>query len=157
MGMSSNNFPAVMRAEFLWEGKYCNVADDPGGPTNMGITIATLSHELGRKATIADVKNLSVELAIEIYRKKFWNTIDGDALPDGVDLIAMDIAVNSGPGRALQWLEKTKNLHPIERIHVLDKMRLGFWRGLPIFRKFGVGWARRETDILARALRMAKA
>jgi lysozyme family protein len=141
----------------LWEGGFVSLRSDPGGPTNLGITIATLSHELGRKATIADVKNLSIPTATEIYRKKFWNTIDGDALPNGVDLIAMDIAVNSGPGRALQWLSQTANLHPVERIKALDKLRVGFWRALRTFPVFGKGWLRRETDILARALRMAGA
>jgi lysozyme family protein len=155
--MSSSNFAAVIRVVLQWEGGYVNNLHDRGGPTNLGVTIATLSHELGRKATIADVKNLSIQTATEIYRKKFWNTIDGDALPDGVDLIAMDIAVNSGPGRALQWLSQTANMHPVERIKALDKLRVGFWRGLPIFRVFGKGWLRRETDILARALNMAKA
>jgi lysozyme family protein len=142
-----------------WEGgsTYTNNPKDPGGPTKYGITIATLSHDLGRKATIGEVANMTIETASAIYRKKFWNTIDGDRLANGVDMIAFDIAVNSGPGRALNWLSATYALsnNPRSRIMALDKMRRGFWRHLGIFPFFGKGWFRRENDVFSNATQLA--
>ena len=104
--MAAVNFDSCLARTLKFEGGYVNNPHDPGGPTNMGITIATLSHELGRAATIAEVKTMSRATAATIYRKKYWNLINGDKLPRGVDLLAFDIAVNSGIGRVLPWLQK---------------------------------------------------
>lgn len=144
-----DNFGRALAFALQFEGGYVNHPRDPGGPTNMGITIATLSHELGRRATISDVRNITREQAASIYRKKYWNAINGDALPAGVDMLAFDIAVNSGVGRALQWLEATKALQPRPRVEALDKRRVGFYRALRTFPTFGKGWLRRETAAFA--------
>lgn len=148
------NFDQALRFTLQYEGGYVNNPHDPGGPTNLGITIATLSHELGRKASVAEVKALTVAGVAPIYRKKFWNLVDGDGLPGGVDLMLFDIAVNMGSGRALRWGEATAYLNPIARITALDRLRCGFWRGLRTFPVFGKGWLRRETACLALAYRM---
>ena len=155
-----DNFAACLALTLKFEGGYVNNPRDPGGPTNMGITIATLSHELGRAATISDVMNLSRTpegraLVESIYRKKFWNLIGGDTLPMGVDAMLFDIAVNSGPGRALQW--SMPGLQTIVRIHALDSRRRSFWRSLKTFVTFGHGWNARENTLLAAALKMAGA
>lgn len=146
------NFPVALKLVLKYEGGYVNHPRDPGGPTNMGITIATLSHELGRRASISEVKNLSKEMAGDIYRKKYWHTISGDTLPSGVDVLAFDIAVNSGPGRALQWLKECRNMSPAKQVEYLDKRRCGFYRALRTFSVFGRGWMARENDIHAHAL-----
>lgn len=150
-----DNFNFCLALTLRFEGGYVNNPRDPGGPTNRGITQATLSHELGRKATIAEVRNLTVEQAGAIYRKKFWNLIDGDTLPLGVDAMLFDIAVNSGPGRALAWAGDSANLALVPRIRALDKRRRSFWRSLRTFATFGGGWMNRENTLLAAALKMA--
>ncbi len=149
------NFGRAFTFSLAYEGGYSDNPKDPGGPTNFGVTIATLSHELGRRATRTDVRNLTRAAVQPIYFKKFWNVVDADALPAGVDLLAFDIAVNAGPGRALRFLDQTRNLRPVERIEALDKLRMGFWRGLRIWRHFGRGWTRREAACLALARKMA--
>lgn len=151
------NFDACLKFTLSFEGGYVNHPSDPGGATKYGITRATLSHDLGRAATIADVKNLSAARAAAIYRKKYWNLIGGDDLPAGVDLIAFDIAVNSGPGLALQWLGLTKKLTPPARVAWLHDRRMKFYRGLKTFATFGKGWTRRENACFALASQMAGA
>lgn len=49
------------------EGGFIDHPDDVGGPTNMGITMPTLSRWLGRKATIDDIRNLDRQTTIAIY------------------------------------------------------------------------------------------
>ena len=151
--MAASNFQNCLTFTLHYEGGFTNNPRDPGGPTNLGVTIATLSHELGRAATIAEVRALTPATATPIYRKKFWNLIDGDGLPAGVDLITFDIAVNNGPGRALRWLDETANTAPRDRILALHKFRVGFWRSLPIFATFAGRWMKRETACLAAALK----
>lgn len=152
-----DNFDACLKFTLAYEGGYVNHPADPGGATKYGITRATLSHELGRAATIADVKNLTIARAGAIYRKKYWALIGGDALPAGVDLMGFDIAVNSGPGLALQWLGLTKQLPAPERVAWLHDRRMRFYRGLKTFSTFGKGWTRRETACFAVASQMAGA
>ena len=150
-----DNFEVCLALTLGYEGGYVNHPRDPGGPTNMGVTIATLSHELGRQATVADVKALTRETAAAIYRKKYWNLVGGDALPRGVDALLFDIAVNSGPGRALAWDNAFCTLAPMARIHALDARRRSFYRSLPIFNVFGRGWMARENNMFEHALAMA--
>jgi lysozyme family protein len=144
-------FEECLAFTLQWEGGYVDHPRDPGGPTNRGITIATLSHELGRRATRADVAMLTNSVAAAIYRKKYWATIDGDNLPVGVDLMAFDIAVNMGPGCALRWIAETALLKPADRILRFDTLRCRHWRALRIFPVFSRGWLRRERACLSAA------
>lgn len=151
------NFDEALKLTLRYEGGFANDPHDPGGATNFGITIATLSHELGRRATVTDVRNMSVETAASIYRKKYWGVVGADALPSGVDALAFDIAVNSGPGLALRWLEQSAKLPPKPRIEFLDAKRRSFYRGLRTFWRFGRGWLARENDLRSHALALADA
>ena len=150
------NFQTALDLTLKYEGGFVNDPHDPGGATNMGITIATLSHELGRQATVSEVRNLSKTTAANIYRKKYWNVVGGDALPHGVDILAFDIAVNSGPGRALSWLSLVKNKPVSEQIAILDAKRRSFYQGLKTFWRFGRGWMAREKDLFGHALALAE-
>ena len=76
------------------------------GPTNHGITLATLTHWRGVSCTAEDVQNLSLAEAATIYRALYWRPVDGDALPAGVDLITFDASVNQGPGTAARMLQR---------------------------------------------------
>ena len=88
------------------EGGYVNHKADRGGATNYGITQATLSIWLGRPATIQDVKNLTKETAAKIYKKNYYYNPKIDLLPDEIEPILFDVAVNSGPGRAIRMLQQ---------------------------------------------------
>lgn len=155
--MSAPNYARCIAFTLQYEGGFVDNPHDPGGPTCEGITQVTLSHELGRKATVTEVRALRPNLPIvqSIYRKKYWNLIEGDELPFGVDLMAFDIAVNMGPRRAMEWLDETKTLLPLARIHKLHDLRMGFWKHLAIWSHFGKGWTRREVACFAFACNMA--
>ena len=152
--MAARNFDAILSAVLQFEGGFVNDPRDPGGATNRGITQRTLSQRLGRKATVTEVRNLSRETAADIYRKLYWDAIGGDTLAAGVDALAMDIAVNSGVGRASQWLRDSANLPRGDRIRWLDRRRRSFWRSLKTFAFYGKGWMRRENAMLALALKL---
>jgi hypothetical protein len=97
--MAASNFDKCFKFILQFEGGFTNDPKDPGGPTNLGITQATLSAFIGRQATIAEVKALTPAKAAPIYRGKFWDHVNGDNLPVGIDLAVFDFGVHSGPSR----------------------------------------------------------
>lgn len=171
--MASDNFDEVMEHIFRSEGGWSDHADDPGGATNLGITIGTLSDYRGRKVTKDEVRALTRAEAMEIYRKNYWLPSSCDHLPAGVDFCVMDAAVNSGPGRAAKWLQRAvgakadgkigaKTLAAVETVPsatTIERMcddRLAFLKGLAHWRSFGRGWSNRVSSVRAAALAMAR-
>lgn len=91
------------------EGGYVNNAADRGGPTNYGITQKTLGAYLGRPATVADVQNLTVDTAKAIYSANYYTGPKINQLPDLIQPVMLDAAVNSGPGQSIKWLQQVLN------------------------------------------------
>jgi lysozyme family protein len=104
--MARKNFAACMAEIFAHEGGYVDHPKDPGGATNMGIMIGTLRDWRGGPVTKEDVRSLTKREAETIYRARYWNWVRGDDLRTGVDLVALDPAVNSGVRRGVQWLQR---------------------------------------------------
>lgn len=150
------NFDACLRFTLQYEGLFSNHPRDPGSATMMGITRATLSRWRGRPVTVSEVRNLKRDEAAAIYRAWYWDAVGGDALPLGVDLMAFDIAVNMGPGRALTWLAETKNMAPYDRDDSMAVRRLLFWKRLKTWATFGRGWSARGRACQIEANRMQR-
>jgi len=159
-----------MAEVFKHEGGYVDHPRDPGGATNLGITHLTLAAHRGRKVTKADVKALGKQEAENIYRKSYWAKVHGDHLPYGLDLVAMDGAVNSGPSRGAKWLQRGVGAkadgkiggQTIEAARAADvgaieracDARMSFLRGLKHWGTFGKGWSRRVASVEAVGTRM---
>lgn len=87
------------------EGGYVGNPADPGGPTNTGVTLATLrqwSDDPGLGA--AQVEDMRLRTARAIYRSLYWNPLRADALPCGVDLMVFAMGVNAGIWRSARLL-----------------------------------------------------
>ena len=56
-----------------WEGVFANVAGDRGGATNKGITIATFRSVSGCNKTVEDLKRMTDEQWMTIFKKYFWD------------------------------------------------------------------------------------
>lgn len=172
------NFPSIMSETKKWEGGYVNHPRDPGGATNLGITQATLDAERNRNPAAglpSDVINLTTAQAADIYRRSYWDAVQGDKLPSGLDHVAFDGAVNSGPRRGAKWLQIGVGASPDGKIGLRTLSRAtaltadargqaitkacdarrGFLRGLRTFGTFGRGWMRRVNGVEAHAHRLA--
>lgn len=169
--MAQASFAPALKLILKHEGGYVDHPLDPGGATNRGITRATLAGYRGRPVSKAEVMALSEREAGAIYRKLYWNAISADELPAGVDLVVFDAAVNSGPGRAVRWLQIALGVAPDgvigprtisaagqadanKLIRAFSRQRLGFLQRLSTWPTFGRGWSRRvrETEIAALAM-----
>lgn len=141
------NFAKSLKLVLKYEGGYVNHPDDPGGPTNKGVTLATFRRYVKKGGTVADLQAITDAQVATVYRKQYWNAVDGDGLPSGVDFAVFDYAVNSGPGRA-----KKVSGGSIDEI---CNKRLAFMKSLKTWKTFGKGWAARVADVRKNAHVMA--
>jgi lysozyme family protein len=89
------------------EGGYVNHPADRGGPTNKGITQKTYDdYRTRRSLGRMPVVSISGEEIADIYRTQYWQRAACDNLPEPVDMVIFDAAVNSGPKQAVKWLQR---------------------------------------------------
>lgn len=92
------------------EGGFVNHPDDKGGPTNFGITQAVLAAYRNKIVTVADVKNLTLDEAKEIYKALYWNEIQLDKIDSQLIAdVVFDQAVNRGNRTAIKNLQESYN------------------------------------------------
>jgi peptidoglycan L-alanyl-D-glutamate endopeptidase CwlK len=164
-----SHFSRVQPIIDKWEGGYVDHPEDPGGATNMGITLATLSRWRGRPAGKAEVKALTRAEAWQIMKTNYYEIVRGDDLPLPVCVAVHNAAVLHGPDRSGRFLQAAIARQGIgididgaigsETLQALaraDKRRLladffsiqeQFLRGLRHFPTFGKGWMNRLEDI----------
>jgi len=158
------NFEACLKYLLQHEGGFVNHPSDPGSMTNLGITKAVWEEWTGHKVDEAAMRKLTVADVTPLYKRKYWDKVRGDELPSGVDYCVFDAAVNSGPGRAVKWLQEAvgvvadgalgpKTLAAVAAADdqaTIDKYnatRLKFLQALPTWAVFGRGWGIRVADV----------
>jgi lysozyme family protein len=142
------------------EGGYSNDPDDAGGPTKYGITIADVRKYIKKDATAEDVKALTEDEAKVIYKQRYWDALNCDNLPSGVDYTCFDYGVNSGIGRPKVALNKFKDKTGADLINAINDERMDFLKGLvskkPSQQKFMKGWTARVNSVRSKSLDLAK-
>jgi len=172
--MARSNADRAIAEVLKHEAGYVDHPLDPGGCTNKGITIATYRAHIDPRGTCADLRRLSTEQAVRVYRAEYWDRVSGDALPAGVDLAVFDFGVNSGPRRAARFLQRQvgafddgiigpKTLSAIGShdpalvVKRLCNARLAWLQTLGTWPAFGRGWTRRVSAVKASGLQLAAA
>jgi uncharacterized protein (TIGR02594 family) len=159
------------------EGGWTDDPYDPGGPTNLGITLSVYAAYLGRSLVIenraellAALRGLTPELARDIYITRYWRPSSCPALPPALAILHFDTAVNHGVGNAIRFLQTALGVDvdgeigPItlgaaarsnmtEVLQTYAELRRERYRALPHFWRFGRGWLRRVDATLALARR----
>lgn len=156
------------------EGGFVNHPADPGGATNRGVTIGTL-RKLGidkdgdGDSDLADLKALTEADAAKVFKRFYADAVQADLLPRGVDYAVTDFAVNSGPVRAAQHLQRALGVEadghigpktiaaaakadPAKVIEAVCASRLAFMRQLSAWATFGKGWSARVAECRRLAL-----
>lgn len=88
------------------EGGFSNDPADHGGPTNMGITQATLSAWRGHPVSVQDVRDLQPAEARSIYEKRYLKDPHIDMIPhEQLRELILDIGVLSGPTTGIKLLQ----------------------------------------------------
>jgi len=108
-----NRFDACLAAVTKLEGGTSNHPADKGGLTMAGVTQATYDAYRRRKGLPPRPVTQSTRTErADIYRSQYWTPVRGDALPPPLDLVIFDMAVNSGPERAIKTLQRVLGVTP---------------------------------------------
>lgn len=110
-----------------WEKGFVNHPNDRGGPTNFGISLDVYSHFLGRPATVEDIRQMPRAHAVAIYRSHYWDQPGITMLPEAVQPVLFDMAVNLGPGTAVRLLQQALDDlgRPVQVDGVIGKITSG--------------------------------
>ena len=156
--MPDMSFRAALAQVLRHEGGYVNDPRDPGGETRYGISKRSYPAE--------DIKNLTLARAGEIYRRDFWDRCRCDEMPPAIRMHLFDAAVNSGPVRAIRWLQEAARVErdgvigpitireawaadPVALVARYNGLRLDYLTDLRGWASFGRGWTRRvATNLL---------
>jgi uncharacterized protein (TIGR02594 family) len=157
------------------EGGYDEDPYDPGGPTNLGITLAEFVRDKGVQLTSdnfaamkAELKAIPRDTVRRIYHDNYWQAAACPELPPGLALFHFDAAVNQGVAGAARMLQQAVGSevdgeigpltlaavasHPVdEALAAYAEVRRQRYRALPTFWRFGKGWLSRVDTTLALA------
>ena len=149
------------------EGGYVNHPRDPGGATNKGViqrTYDSYNRQHGRPRK--PVKQITDAEVAAIYEANYWKPTGGK-LPIGMDYVAFDAGVNSGPRQGNKWLQRALKVsadgkigpqtiaaaeghgNPTQVVKDACGRRMAFLRGLRHWGTFKKGWTRRVTEVEA--------
>ncbi len=145
------------------EGGWSNHRQDPGGLTKYGIS--------QRAYPNINIELLTLPQAKQLYHRDYWVPIRGDLLPPGLDLLALDSAINQGATTAILLLQKALGIKsdgqigPVTLNHAIRAMPQGleafaaeralryeFNRNEEVF---GRGWYRRLLRMHRRSWQLA--
>lgn len=136
------------------EGGYVNNPADPGGPTNFGITLKTLSDWRGVACTAVDVQVLKVEEAYQIYEAIYAKPFNSWQQHIELYALLVDSAVQHGVVRVQGWLGSitvtTTDPQPVYKLFL--RKRLQFYGEIitshPTNAVFAKGWLRRLSEFI---------
>ena len=112
------SFETAIEKTLRHEGGFVDHPSDPGGATHHGISLRFLratgelaAHDADGDGDLDadDIKALSRDQAVALYRKHFWDKHGYGRLPPGIGGKLFDLAVNMGPRQAHRLVQRACN------------------------------------------------
>lgn len=165
-------FETALAHVLQMEGGWTEDPYDPGGPTNFGITLATLAAHRNVRVEAASFAELKQSLrqipaaqVRQIYLERYWRPAKADALAPAIALMHFDAAVNHGAGTAARILQEAAGVtidgeigpetigacSVMPAAQILERyaaIRRARYRALGHFWRFGRGWLARVDRTL---------
>ena len=172
--MAAGNFARILEQVLQIEGGVSDrpIDQDPGLLTNRGVTQAVYDQWRGLKnLPPKSVREITVQEVTAIFKANYWQPIQGDKLPGGIDYATFDFAVNSGSAQAVKDLQRVLGctadgivgIATLEALAVADlpetinaycDRRLAFMKKLKNWRHNKNGWTARVSHVRAQSLAM---
>lgn len=170
-------FDAAFKVLIGEEGGFQKQYNDPGNWTGGKVGAGTL---VGTKYGIAahahpklDIASLTLDQAKQIYFDAYWTPTCCHLMPGPLALVHFDAAVNSGPTRAMIWLQGALGVtadgkwgpvteaalerasgHGSDLLQKMLTQRVAFLARLPGWSSFALGWCERIVALPFRAMTM---
>lgn len=163
------NYKELVPFILRWEGGFTNNKNDRGGWTCKGITLATFRSVYGASKTPNDLKYITNEQWMYIFKKLFWDKCKADQIEDqSVANMLVDWAWNAGavnPIKALQrcvgvtadgivgsrTLAAVNSRSPLSLFGQLREKRIAYYKSIaandPKQKVFLKGWLNRVNHI----------
>lgn len=137
-----------------------------GGKVGVGVNKGTKYGISAARYPTLDIINLTLEQAKALYLRDFWGPAGCDAVPDKLKYNVFNTAVNSGPARAVMFLQQATGEvvdgilgpHTLQAVQAFDAERLSArfngWRldflndNPALWALYGRGWSQRIADEL---------
>ena len=97
----ASKFGQIIKLILRNEGGYSNDPRDRGGETKYGIS--------KRNHPEVDIKNLTIDGAMDIYRRLYWTPSKAEKLMPELRYSYFDMVVNAGQGNAVKILQRACN------------------------------------------------
>jgi lysozyme family protein len=145
--------------------------DGRKGSTMLGVTQHNWETHVGHQVTHDQMRKLTPADVEPLYKKKYWDVVQGDKLPNGIDYLVFDMGVNAGPGRSIKLLQAAVGTTPdgglgpitlaavwsADPVVLIDKFsqeKEVFYRSLEKFTVYGKGWLNRVAAVKQKASSM---
>lgn len=174
--MRDSFLPALGVVRF-WEGGLVDHPRDPGGITNLGVSLRFLRAiglDINGDGVVdrADIIDIAPADVAKLFRRHFWDRLLCDQLPAGIDVAVFDCGVNQGNARSARILQKClkvkadgvigpvtvaaarAHVDPTTLLRDFMARRAVHYSGLRNVVVFGLGWFRRLFDVHRIALKM---
>ena len=153
-------FPIVVGAEGGLTTDPADPGNWTGGARGRGVCRGTQWGISAAAYPTLNIVRLTLSDAQALCRRDYWDRVRGDELPAAAALLVFDAAVNNGVSRAVHWRQMAAGVtadgvlgaQSMAAVHArplpallteFQAQRLVFMAGLPTWRSFGLGWARR--------------
>lgn len=108
----STDFKQALMLTLKYEGGYVNNPHDKGGETNKGITSKVYdNYRIKARLPTRSVKEIEPSEIDTIYYNNYWCEASCDKMPAPLNILVFDFAVNSGPTRAVKYLQRLLNVN----------------------------------------------
>ncbi len=137
------------------------VITDSGGLTKYGVSQKSYPD--------VDIRNLTYEDAVDIFKEDYWYPARADQLPSPLNLYVVDMAYNAGPRTSIKLLQRALGSvsvdgrwgprtqaavarYDVDALCVLfNTERVRSYMGMRNYDKYGRGWLNRVFRLIDRA------
>lgn len=94
-----------------WEGGWVDDVDDAGGCTMAGITIGTYRQYFGKNKTCDDLRFITQNEWLYIFKEKYWNRMQADEIHNqSIAQLCVDMCWMSGCATAIKKIQRCLGL-----------------------------------------------
>ena len=122
------NYKELVPFILRWEGGFTNNKNDRGGWTCKGVTLATFRSVYGANKTPNDLKYITTEQWMHIFKKLFWDKCKADQIED--QSVANMLVVTADGIVGSRTLAAVNSRSPLALFGQLREKRIAYYKSI---------------------------